>query len=294
MRKHFLSSIAVIATLGLASLAGAAPLNWNGTVTIITGQYGTGNIGPFGGVATVNGSSGVIGAHLNTLRLATSRQGGEGNLTQIVTDPESIGNGVAAIIWDGIEIGGGTLAPISGGAASNAGLTQNVVPLPGLLKICLLTSECDTFLAMPQTQPTTVNGEPGGGVKGVGVGGLLTIGGGTNPVRMSLQNAPWTIKTATVISHMTTTGGNQVFTPKVFKGFAHGPTSGTTSTAQPSGVIQLVAPTQVETNLPFGAAAKQASGNILLIHFVPEPGLLLLLGSGVAGLALLGRKRVRR
>jgi hypothetical protein len=29
------------------------------------------------------------------------------------------------------------------------------------------------------------------------------------------------------------------------------------------------------------------------LHFIPEPGLLLLLGSGVAGLVLLGRSRMR-
>ena len=32
----------------------------------------------------------------------------------------------------------------------------------------------------------------------------------------------------------------------------------------------------------------------LAIHFVPEPGLMLLLGSGVVGLALLGRSRMRK
>jgi hypothetical protein len=30
-----------------------------------------------------------------------------------------------------------------------------------------------------------------------------------------------------------------------------------------------------------------------VLRFVPEPGLLLLLGSGVAGLAALGRRRIR-
>ena len=32
----------------------------------------------------------------------------------------------------------------------------------------------------------------------------------------------------------------------------------------------------------------------LTLNFVPEPGTLLLLGSGVAGLAALGRRRMRR
>jgi drug/metabolite transporter (DMT)-like permease len=32
---------------------------------------------------------------------------------------------------------------------------------------------------------------------------------------------------------------------------------------------------------------------ITVVHFIPEPGLLLLLGSGVVGLALVGRKRMR-
>jgi hypothetical protein len=39
-------------------------------------------------------------------------------------------------------------------------------------------------------------------------------------------------------------------------GFAHGSVSGTTSTAQPSGVLQLVTPSQVRTNLALGSNAK--------------------------------------
>jgi hypothetical protein len=285
----------MIAALGFSGSAGAALLNWDGTIQIITGSFGTGSIHPVGGVATVNSSSGVVPAHLNTLRFASSRQGPTGNVVDIVTDPEGVGNGIGAIIYSGVHLGTGTMAPISGGAASNQGLTQNVMPLRGLVKVCLLTSSCEVFLGLVMTQPTTtVNGGTGTGVKGAGVGGLLTIGGGTNPIRMSLQNAPWTIKTATLITHLTTTGGNQIFEPRVIKGFAHGPSSGTTSTAQPSGVVQLVSPTQVETNLPFGANAKVASGQIITVHFIPEPGLLLLLGSGVVGVALIGRRRLRR
>jgi hypothetical protein len=33
--------------------------------------------------------------------------------------------------------------------------------------------------------------------------------------------------------------------------------------------------------------------SILTLHFVPEPGFLLLLGAGVVGLGILGRNRMR-
>jgi len=32
----------------------------------------------------------------------------------------------------------------------------------------------------------------------------------------------------------------------------------------------------------------------LTLHFIPEPGLLLLLGAGVVGLGLLGRSRIKK
>ena len=77
-------------------------------------------------------------------------------------------------------------------------------------------------------------------------------------------------------------------------GFAHGPSSNTSSTANPSGVVQLITPMQVVTNLTTGSNQKIALFGFLTIHFVPEPGMLLLLGSGVAGLVLLGRHRMRK
>jgi hypothetical protein len=66
------------------------------------------------------------------------------------------------------------------------------------------------------------------------------------------------------------------------------------TTGQPSGVVQLVTPMQVWTNLPTGSNAKLSLFGYLGIHFIPEPGMLLLLGSGVAGLVLLGRHRMRK
>jgi hypothetical protein len=49
----------------------------------------------------------------------------------------------------------------------------------------------------------------------------------------------------------------------------------------------------VRTNLSLGSNAKVAILGELLVHFIPEPGLLVLLGSGIAGLLLLGRRRIR-
>ena len=78
-------------------------------------------------------------------------------------------------------------------------------------------------------------------------------------------------------------------------GFVHGPASNTSTTAARlgSGVIQLISPMQlVSIGLP-GQNEKLALFNTLTIHFIPEPGLLLLLGSGVAGLVLIGRSRMK-
>ena len=75
-------------------------------------------------------------------------------------------------------------------------------------------------------------------------------------------------------------------------GFAHGPASGTTSTARRGGVVQLVTPIQIATTLPglerIGFIAQ------LTLVFVPEPGTALLLGAGVVLLALMSPERRRR
>jgi hypothetical protein len=55
-----------------------------------------------------------------------------------------------------------------------------------------------------------------------------------------------------------------------------------------------VSASQIVSTLPTGSNDKIASGQRLLIRFIPEPGMLLLIGSGAAGLALLGRKRMRK
>jgi hypothetical protein len=292
MRKFLILFSTVLLVLGMSGIATAARLNWAGSFTLDMGEFGSGGVSG-GGVATINGSAGAIPAHLSTLRLAPSRGHFEGTYTLYVTDPENQGNGVAAIIWEGNVGGTGTLGPISGGAASTATGNVGTMPHRGMVKICLLSTACTEYLALPFTQPTTVNGVPGTGIKGLGVGGSGTIGG-YGGIRFSLYWGPWTIKTMTVVDQITTTGGSRIYTDVVLKGFAHAPISTTTSTAQPGGVVQLVTPNQVETNLALGTADKVASAGIALIQFIPEPGLLVLLSSGIVGLALLGRKRMRR
>ena len=87
-------------------------------------------------------------------------------------------------------------------------------------------------------------------------------------------------------------GESRATSNSTFTGFHHGASSGS-QTGQPSGVLLLVNPSAVITTLNSPANFLGLPLELQL-HFVPEPGLLLLLGSGVAGLTLLGRFRTRR
>jgi hypothetical protein len=208
-----------------------------------------------------------------------------------ITDPIVQGNGIASLRITA-SLASGTLGPISGGAASTTVLTKNVLPIRGISKVCLLSTQCTNFLPLNLTQHVATSM-----LKGVGIGGLLTIGGGTNPIRVSIEAAPWTIKTETRIDQITTPMtpmGVKKFINVQGNGFAHDPSSTTTNTAQPSGVVQLISPMQIVTNLTSGSNVKLSQFSTLRIHFIPEPGMLLLLGAGVAGLALLGRQRMRK
>jgi hypothetical protein len=290
MRKLVMLSAVAMLAFGVVGTANAKPLNWQGTMILQLGELPPlGSTG--GGVATVNNSAGVIPAHLQTLQLKASRGGIAGTEMVPITDPTQSANGIASVRVKA-TMQTGTFAPISGGAASTTVLTKNVLPVNGLAKVCLLSTQCTNFLPLVLTQHTAMSVQ-----KGVGIGGLLTIGGGTNPIRISIEAAPWTIKTGTSVDQITTPmtpGGVKKFVNITAMGFAHDPSSATSNTAQPSGVVQLITPMQVVTNLTSGSNAKIALFGFLTVHFIPEPGMLLLLGSGVAGLVLLGRHRMKK
>ena len=233
----------------------------------------------------------MLPAHLQTLRLAASRGNINGSQTRFVTDPEAKGNQIASVQFLGVELGTGTFSPISGVLSSTAtpGAFNGTLPVAGLVRLCLITTDCNSFAGLPLTFTD------GGQTLGVGIGGLLTFTILAGFARLSVEANPWSIKTVTVVDEQTTPVNQaKVLVPLTFNGFAHDPASGTTNTAQVGGVVQLVSQSQIRSDLPSGSNDKIAAAQSLLIRFIPEPGMLLLIGSGAAGLALLGRKRMRK
>ncbi len=276
-RRTRLGALLATCLLALAGAAPASVIEYRGTIVVDFG-----NLGPVpitaSGVVTTN-----TGDHATSIFIKGGFQNAE---TVPVTDPE-VTNTIPSVIVTA-TLGTGTLTNISGAAANTAlGLGNNgrILPLFGLARICL-TGGCDV---VPKALKLVLNQHTAGSVSnGIGIGGLQTIGGG-GAIKLSLELAPWTLKTRTLNSQ-TANGG---FRTLMQHGYAHGPLSSTTSTLANSGVLQLISPVQLHTiGLP-GNALKIGIFNVLRLHFIPEPGMLLLLGSGVVGLALLGRRRLR-
>jgi hypothetical protein len=216
--------VLLIAGVLIAGQAGAKSLEWHGTILMeLWAGAKVSNQGS--GVATVNDSSG--GAHLSTLRLAG---GITGSTTIPVTDPEVSGT-MKSIRVNDAGLGTGTLSGISGAPPI---APPAALPLPGFMRVCLFQPDCTFNLPMDMT----VND----GNTGMGIGGLLTVGG-NGQVRISIEGAPWTLGTVTGLNQ--TVGGGFKTLARV--GFVHGAASASdSSTAAPSGVIQLITPQSVQ------------------------------------------------
>jgi len=246
------------------------------------------------GVSTLTTTA--SGDHLNTLSAGTGVNGIPGlslNTILPVTDPVVSNGGIVSVRLTDVRAGFvagpqnnlGVLGPISGAIASTSTPSGGLgtAPTQGMVRICLFVPGCAGNL--PLDVGATINGVAVGG----GVGGILTIGQ-LGTIRISIVGAPYTVKTISAFNR-TNNGAIQTFTEK---GFAHGPLSNTSSTGQTSGVLQVVTTNHTTTQGVPGNSDISGQFARIVVHFIPEPGLLLLFGSGALGMALLGRKRIRK
>ena len=259
MRKLF--GLIAAATLVVAGQAHAASLGFTGTLEVaITG------LSPIS--AAGSGTATISGVNLTSLQVPAGAFS-KGFFSVAVTDPAAFP--IAGVQAKNIKNGG-----VLTGFAIPSGVGK--MGIQGVSTVCLFGACNGVGSAAPSANlvvPFTENG-----TRGVGIGGPGIFKKGA--VNLTVNGNPWTAGVAKI---GTATAA----------GFIHGPASGGAATAgQAGGVVQLVTPTVISTNI--GASAALPAFGIMRITFsaVPEPGTLLLLTSGVVGLAILGRSRMSK
>jgi PEP-CTERM motif len=249
MRKSSFALLAGLLAIGLSGQAQAAPLAFTGSLGIQVASLDPISI-TGSGVAEV----GSTVAHIDSITFGPDIFSVAGVVVP-VTDP-------AAAPIKGVQ------ATVANAAASFSGSPLGgPMGIVGVAKVCL-------FAACTSAPPANVSVP----LDVVGVGGSKSV---AMFVNVTVTGNPWTTGVVTIMTGM---GGTASAA-----GFAHGPASGTSSTAALSGIVRLVTPVLVSTNI--GASAIVPTFGLLTLHFVPEPGTLVLLGSGIAGLVAFGRSR---
>ena len=285
-RRHavigFASAIGALAVLA-AGGAGATAMSVQATLTV---KYGLTDPVSLDGVGVASVNPVVGGERLVSLQVGPIYYGDSDSV--LFTTP-SVGAMVKSYDLRGVSGGGGFFSNLSHATTSPAKLTQNTLPIAGIARICLIISGClsGATLEVDLSQ---------NGTRGVGIGGTITASTPLSPtsLELSLHHAPWQLAPATLLQST----ANGIATAMA-TGYARGPNATTnnghsSTAAKIGGAIQLIAPSQVYTQgVPGGHSDTQALFTRLTLNFVPEPGLSLLLGPGVVGLALLGRRRMR-
>jgi len=269
----------------LAAGASAEKLEYLGTHTLTFSSLGPLEVSVTG-VGVANAGSNASG-QLTTLVLSRHFPGGIFDTAVPVTDP-GVSATLPAVEINALRINpqvqGGIFAPFPTAAPTGTGplLSQATMPLTGSIRLCILDAGCADAVTITHGQTTA------SGVTGVGVGGTFARTG--TPYSIHWTGQPWTLGTVTV-SNRTPSGAITTLTAM---GFASGPLSSPSATAQPGGVVQLVTATQVHTSGLPGNNDISGIVHTLRIEFVPEPGFLVLLGCGALCMGLLGRTRLRR
>jgi hypothetical protein len=247
-------ALALSLTVGLVSgHATAAPLAFDGRLHIEVGVIGFDVLGS--GVATVDS---LVNPHHFSIPAGVFSAVG-----LVSPVPSSLADLNRPII--SVQ---GTVRNGAGAFSKPGASFRGAMPLVGFGKVCLFTP-CSSALANVSV-PLNV----------VGVGGSVFAQG---PVNVTVAGAPWTADGEVAGVRVGPSGYASTY---FVQGFHHGPASHAGSTFQHGGVIQLVTPMYVQTNLPIVTNAYAT----LTLHFTPEPGTLALLGLGVAALALRGAR----
>jgi hypothetical protein len=190
-----------------------------------------------------------------------------------LTDPAVTGLSIYELHLSA-ALGSGTLSPLDQGLPLGA----RVLPVTGLMELCVALPNCGAVLPLPLTS---------GGTAGLGIGGALITGTTFTERR---RHAAWTLDSAAL--HYTV-GSGATDTSVSTVGFMHGPLSATSSVL-PSGVLQVVTPTHIRHKTIPGNLYYQGYITRLTIQFLPEPRQSLMFLAAAGALFLMGRRRSRR